>query len=172
MKNIQLAAILHGIRSVHNVGSIFRTADGAGFEKIYLCGITPTPLDRFKNIRADFAKVSLGAEKNIAWEYEKATATTIKKLKEDGWTIVAVEQSARSIPYHEFTFAKNRKIALVMGNEVKGLSPSILKLSDAIVEIPMHGKKESLNVGVAFGIVAFAIGGKKTMKAYIGVRKR
>lgn len=155
MKNIQLVAVLNDIRSVHNVGSIFRTADGAGFEKIYLCGITPTPLDRFKNIRADFAKVSLGAEKNIAWEYEKTTAAAIEKLKEDGWMIIAVEQSARSIPYHEFKFAKNKKIALVMGNEVKGLSPSILKLADTIVEIPMHGKKESLNVGVAFGIVAF-----------------
>ena len=157
MKNIQRAVILHDIRSVHNVGSIFRTADAAGFEKIYLCGITPTPLDRFKNIRADFAKVSLGAEKSVAWEYESTTGVAIKKLKEDGWTVVAVEQSPRSIPYYEFKIARNKKIALVMGNEVKGLSPSILKLIDAVVEIPMSGKKESLNVGVAFGIVAFGV---------------
>ena len=162
MKNIQRAVILHDIRSVHNVGSIFRTADGAGFEKIYLCGITPTPLDRFKNIRADFAKVSLGAEKSVAWEYEKTTSAAIEKLKKDGWTIVAVEQSARSISYYEFARSRARnkgkeKIALVMGNEVEGLSPSILKSADAIIDIPMHGKKESLNVGVAFGIVAFRL---------------
>jgi 23S rRNA (guanosine2251-2'-O)-methyltransferase len=157
---MKCAVVLHNIRSVHNVGSIFRTADAAGFEKIYLCGITPTPLDRFKNVRADFAKVALGAEKSVAWEYAKTTKEAIAKMKQDEWKIFAVEQSRKSIPYYAIGRAlasprKMQKIALVLGNEVDGIPPAILKLADATLEIPMSGKKESLNVAVAFGIVAF-----------------
>lgn len=158
-RGMKFAVVLDNIRSVHNVGSIFRTADGAGIAKIFCCGITPGPLDRFNRVRADFAKVSLGAEKSVAWEIAKDTAATIAQLKEDGWTIFAIEQSKESIPYHEaaalLSKKKNAKVALVLGNEVGGLSHEILTMADAILEIPMRGKKESLNVAVAFGIVAF-----------------
>ena len=156
---MQLIAILHDIRSVHNVGSIFRTADGTGIEKLYLCGITPAPIDRFKKIRPDFAKVALGAEKNVTWESALDTSVLIKKLKQEGWKILSLEQSKRSIPYYRVSDIKSngQKVALVVGNEVEGIPSSILKLSDAIIEIPMSGNKESLNVSVAFGIAAYRL---------------
>lgn len=148
---------LHNVRSVHNVGSIFRTADAAGISKIYCCGITPTPLDRLKNIRSDFAKVALGAERSVPWEAAKDIVPLIKKLKKEDWKIYAVEQAKKSMPYFKVAAAeiRNAKICIVMGNEVAGLPTPILKLADHILEIPMFGKKESLNVAVAFGIIAF-----------------
>ena len=159
---MKLAVIAHDIRSVHNVGSIFRTADAAGVSKIFLCGITPSPLDRFKEVRADFAKVALGAEKYIAWESVKTTPAAIKQLKEEGYAIFALEQSKRSVPYYEAARSAelaraDARVAIIVGNEVKGLPPSLLKSADRILEIPMLGKKESLNVAVAFGIVAFGL---------------
>lgn len=138
------------------MGSIFRTADSAGVTKLYLCGITPTPLDRFGKTRQEFAKVSLGAERSLAWEYKKTIASALKELKKKGFTILAIEQAKGSKSFASFRKG-NGKFALIMGNEVKGLSCTILKKADAIVEIPMHGKKESLNVSVAFGIVAYGI---------------
>jgi len=162
MVDMHLAAILHDIRSVHNVGSIFRTADGAGFEKLYLCGITPSPTDRFGKIRPDFGKVSLGAEKSVAWESVPDVRNLIKKLKKDGWIVLALEQSERSISLTAKNLRPNllrkvrpRPVALVVGNEVDGIPPEVLKLADTILEIPMLGKKESLNVSVAFGIAAY-----------------
>lgn len=156
---MHLAVVLADIRSVHNVGSIFRTADAVGAEKIVCCGYTPTPLDRFGHVRLDFAKVSLGAEKSVAWEYAKAAIAAIKKLKADGWQIFAVEQAKGSVAYGKISkrTLRNAKVALVMGNEVNGLSPSVLKLADRVLEIPMRGEKESLNVAVAFGIVVFGL---------------
>ena len=148
-----MVAILHNIRSLFNVGSIFRTADAAGFSKIYLCGITPAPVDDFGHSRPQLTKVSLGAEKTVAWEKVSKTLTAISRLKKDGYTIIAVEQAPGSIPYFDLKL-KNDKVALIMGHEVKGLPGSILKAVDKVAEIPMRGKKESLNVGVAFGIVA------------------
>ncbi len=163
--SLRIAVVLHDVRSVHNVGSIFRTADAAGVSKITLCGITPTPLDRFKNVRADFAKVSLGAEKSVAWEHSTTITVAIEKLKGDGWKIFAIEQAKRSVPYYSVRDAlrsheKNKKaqrIALVLGNEVSGLPRSVLEMADTILEIPMSGKKESLNVAVAFGVVVFGV---------------
>jgi tRNA G18 (ribose-2'-O)-methylase SpoU len=158
---MRLIAILHDVRSVHNVGSIFRTADGAGFEKLYLGGITPSPLDRFRKIRPDFAKVALGAEKVMAWESISDTGALIKKLSQEGWKIAALEQSKKSVPYYltrsTLPNDRNQRIALVVGNEVDGVPPEILKLADAVLEIPMLGKKESLNVSVAFGIAAYSL---------------
>lgn len=156
---MQLALIAHDIRSVHNVGSLFRTADAAGVERIFLCGITPSPMDRFNAVRPDFAKVALGAEKFVRWESAKTTAGAIKKMKAEGYEILALEQSKRSIPYSEAArkVRANARAAIVVGNEVKGLSPSILRSADRILEIPMMGKKESLNVAVAFGVVAFGL---------------
>ena len=150
--------LLHNIRSLHNVGSIFRTADAAGVSKIYLCGITPTPLDRFGRPEKNLAKVSLGAEKYIPWEKVGAAQKMIEALKKEGFAILALEQSKKSIAYDKFRPGKNEKIALILGNEVRGLPPSILKKCDKILEIPMRGRKESLNVSVAFGIVAFELG--------------
>jgi len=154
---MKLVVIAHDVRSVHNVGSIFRTADAAGVEKIYLCGITPSPLDRFKEVRPDFAKVALGAEKYIAWESAPTTAGVVRRLKKEGYKIFALEQSTRAVPYYSIRPTNNARIAIIVGNEVKGLPLSILSAAHHILEIPMMGKKESLNVAVAFGIVAFGL---------------
>lgn len=152
-----MVVVLHNVRSMHNVGSIFRTADAVGCDKIYLGGITPGPLDRFGRPNLKLLKVSLGAENYVAFERFNSTAKLIDKLKKEGYLILAIEQSKKSIPLNEFSLKKVRagEYVLVLGDEVKGLSPAILKRADAIIEIPMRGKKESLNVGVAFGIVAF-----------------
>ena len=151
--------ILDNIRSLFNVGSIFRTADAAGVEKIYLCGITPTPTDRFGRIRPQLAKVSLGAERTMNWEYVESASKLINKLKKEKFKILAVEQSKKSIPYLNLRIKKSdlNKIVLIFGNEVDGISEIILKKADKILEIPMSGKKESLNVSVSFGIVVFGL---------------
>ncbi|HEY4475710.1 MAG TPA: RNA methyltransferase [Candidatus Paceibacterota bacterium] len=154
-----MVAILNNLRSLHNVGSIFRTADALGIEKLYLCGITPSPIDRFGKIRQQLAKVSLGAEKYVPWEKAGSALTVIKSLKNEGYKIFSIEQSKNSIPYYKFQRSKihDSRFALVVGNEIRGLPKTILAASDKILEIPMHGQKESLNVGVAFAIVAFHI---------------
>lgn len=149
-----MIAILHNIRSVHNVGSMFRTADAAGITKVYLTGITPAPVDEYGRKREQLAKVSLGAEEYIQWEKVHSAVRLLDKLKAEGYIVCAVEQSRRSLPYVQARFAR-KKIVLVVGNEIRGLTAPILKRADVIVEIPMHGKKESLNVAVAFGIIAF-----------------
>lgn len=156
---MKFAVVLHDVRSVHNVGSIFRTADAAGAEKIYLCGITPAPFDRLKTLRQDFAKVALGAHEYVPWESAPDAAAVIKKLKREGYWIFAVEQARNSIPYFKLPAAalRNGKFCLVMGSEVDGLPSPLLRLADKTIEIPMFGKKESLNVAVAFGIVAFGL---------------
>ena len=154
-----MVAVLHNIRSEHNVGSIFRTADAAGVQKIYLCGITPTPQDRFGRPVGKISKVALGAETYIPWEQVRSTARLLDKLREDGWTIVALEQCRQSVPLRDVHFSKReqKKLALVVGNEVRGLTPAILRRADEIVEIAMRGRKESLNVAVAFGIAIFSL---------------
>ncbi|MBI4992234.1 MAG: TrmH family RNA methyltransferase [Candidatus Harrisonbacteria bacterium] len=154
-----MVIILDNIRSVHNVGSIFRTADAAGVEKIYLCGITPEPVDRFGRPLEQFVKVSLGAEKTVEWQKIKVISKLIDKLKKENYKIFAVEQSKKSIPFYTPNPKPHtlKKTTLVFGNEVKGISPAILKKADKILEIPMSGRKESLNVAVAFGIVVFGI---------------
>lgn len=151
-----MVVILHNIRSLHNVGSIFRTADGAGFEKIYLSGITPKPVDEFSRTRQQFTKVSLGAEKYISWEKVKSTTSLIDNLKKEGYKIFALEQSKTAVPYYQ---QRNfpEKSCLVVGSEIKGLPKSVLSRAERILEIPMRGKKESLNVAVAFGIVAYRL---------------
>ena len=170
-----MIVILHNIRSLYNVGSVFRTADAVGIEKIYLCGITPKPVDEFGKPRQQLIKVSLGAEKYVEWEYFKSAVRLIDKLKKENYKIFAIEQSKKSIPYYKIHLPVQRslnrqvKIALVLGNEIKGLPQSILSRAERILEIPMHGAmvrqahhprrigrgKESLNVAVAFGIIIF-----------------
>lgn len=182
-----MIVILYNIRSSHNVGSIFRTADAAGIKKIYCCGITPGPLDRFDRPNQRLTKVSLGAEKYVAWEKRKSVTRLVDRLKKQGYQILAVEQDKNSMSLFDIVLSPERsrrqksklcqnlsfsfdsaqdklareinfdKVALVLGNEIRGLPPSILKRADKIIEIPMAGKKESLNVAVAFGIVTFQL---------------
>jgi 23S rRNA (guanosine2251-2'-O)-methyltransferase len=152
-----MIVILVNIRSLHNVGSIFRTADAAGIEKIYLTGYTPTPIDQFGARRPQIAKVALGAETYIPWEYHPSSTALIDRLKKGGFKILAVEQSKTSVLFNQVKLKSKEKVALIMGNEVKGLPPTILKRADQILEIPMLGKKESLNVSVAFGIVVYGL---------------
>jgi tRNA G18 (ribose-2'-O)-methylase SpoU len=154
----KLYLILHDIRSVENVGSIFRTADAAGVEKIYLTGYTPAPIDRFGRKRKDLAKVALGAEETVEWEPFSDIQKLIKKIKNSKTmgTIVALEQSKNSINYKKVKKTMGT-IVLIVGNEVEGIPNNILKICDQIIEIPMHGKKESLNVAVATGIMLFSL---------------
>lgn len=166
--------LLHNIRSLHNVGSIFRTADGMGVKKIYLTGYTPSPYDFFGppagGLRKNFQKTALGAEKYVEWERAKNIHALLKKLKKEKIFVTALEQSKQSILLNSSLsnrIAKllgNRRqsrpklgIALILGNEVRGLPKSVLRISDAVFEIPMRGKKESLNVSVAAGIALYAI---------------
>lgn len=151
----EIAVLLHNIRSTHNVGSIFRTADAIGVKKIYLSGYTPTPLDRFNRPRKDIAKVALSAEKNIAWEYVLNEKKLIKELKNNKYQIVALEQSNKSVDYKKVKI--NSDVLFIVGNEVEGINKDLISLSDVVAEIPMNGKKESLNVSVAFGIALFRI---------------
>ncbi len=163
----EIFVILHNIRSLHNVGSIFRTADAAGVKKIYLTGYTPAPTDRFGKIRPEITKTALGAEKTVEWEKSKDIGKLITNLKQKTRTdlvagqrqgrsllIVAVEQTPNSIDYKKFK--PKYPLALIFGNEVRGISPQILKKCDKIIEIPMAGEKESLNVSVAAGIILFS----------------
>ena len=147
--------VLDNIRSVYNVGSIFRTSDALGISKIFLCGCTPTPTDRFGRSRKDLAKVALGAEKDIIWEYYSDTKNVLKKLKKEGFQIIAVEQDKKSVDLKKVKI--KFPIAVVMGNEVDGIDKKILALCDAIAEIPMLGNKESLNVSVSFGIAGYQL---------------
>jgi len=147
--------ILENLRSVENTGSIFRTAEGLGVKKIYLIGTTPTPLDRFGRKRTDFAKVSLGAEKMINWEYQEEIGLVLEELKEKNFEIISLELTHESKDIRKME-TKN-KFALVVGNEVDGVSSEALSSSNAMVEIPMRGKKESLNVSVATGIALFVL---------------
>lgn len=155
MKNREVFVLLHNIRSVHNVGSIFRTSDALGVDKVYLSGVTPTPKDRFGRNRKDISKVALGAENNIPWEYLDNPKKTISKLKKNNFKIIGVEQSKNSEDYKKTKTTS--KMLFVVGNEVDGIEKDVLKLCDNIVEIPMIGKKESLNVSVAFGVALFRI---------------
>ncbi len=151
----QIAVLLHNIRSAHNVGSIFRTADAAGAARMYLSGYTPQPLDRFGRPQKEIAKTALGAEAFLPWEYRERPFAVITRLKRLGWEVVGVEQDPRAIDYREF---KARKPTLfIFGNEVRGLSKALRARCDTLTEIPMRGKKESLNVSVAAGIVLFGI---------------
>lgn len=155
--NMQSTLILDNIRSVLNVGSMFRTANALGINKIYLCGITPGPLDRFNQPRKDFAKVALGAEKTISWERAESTFELVKKLRVEGVYVIAIEQDSRAVDYKTIDISSEKSIAILMGPEVEGVSKEVLNEVSVIVEIPMQGSKESLNVGVAFGVAGYRI---------------
>jgi len=146
-------AILHNIRSAHNVGSIFRTADGAGVLKIFITGYTPAPTDRFGRENTEIAKTSLGATHTVPYEVVEDIIVVIKNLKEAGTQIVAVEQTERAIEYTKFE--QTGDVAFIFGNEITGVEEEVLEVSDAHIQIPMSGTKESLNVSVCAGIVLF-----------------
>lgn len=154
---MKVVAVLDNLRSVYNVGSIFRTANAVGIEKIYLCGTTPTPLDKKGRKRKDFAKVALGAEDTVLWEYADKTSTCIEKIRDEQFYIISLEQAENSTNYNDVDIHTKDKVAFVIGNEVDGIDAEILKKSDVIAEIPMRGSKESLNVTIAFGVGVYRI---------------
>ncbi len=121
-------AILDNLRSVYNVGSIFRTSNAVGIEKIYLCGTTPTPVDKKGERRKDFAKVALGAEDSVLWEYRAETRSTIEELKREGFYMLALEQEENSVDYKEVDISKKENVAFIIGHEVDGITKDVLEL--------------------------------------------
>ena len=154
----EIHLLLHDIRSSHNVGSIFRTGDAIGVTRIFLSGYSPRPLDRFKRPVKEIAKTALGAEISIPWEYAESFEETIRVAKSDGFTVVGLEQDPRSVDYR--AYIPSTKVLFVVGSEVDGMSDSLRAACDALVEIPMYGEKESLNVAVAFGVAVFRLFGR------------
>jgi len=152
MKEERFVVVCDDLRSLYNIGSIFRTADGAGVDKIYLCGISGAPDD--EKAKRKISKVALGAEECVKWEYAKQAWRVVEQLKKEGFEIVSLEQTSKSIDYEEYKKIRF-PVALVIGNENNGVRRTLLDRSDKIIEIPMNGVKESLNVSVAFGIAAY-----------------
>lgn len=145
---VPIVVVMDNIRSMHNVGSVFRTSDAFRISKMYLCGITACPP------QPEIQKTALGATETVEWEYHNQTSDVLKKLKEDGFTIVLIEQTSESIDLQNFDF-KDEKYALVFGNEVRGVSDDCLNLADYALEIPQFGTKHSFNVSVCAGIVLY-----------------
>ncbi|MBL8102910.1 MAG: RNA methyltransferase [Anaerolineales bacterium] len=147
----QLAVLLDNIRSAWNVGSILRSADGFGFDHVYLCGITPTPQ------KEAVTKTSLGAEDFVTWSEHKDSLKLAKQLKKEGWKIYALEETKKATDIREIKIKVKEKAVLVLGSEVTGVDPALLKIADEIICIPMQGGKRSFNVSVAFAIAAYAL---------------
>ena len=144
---IPLVVVLDNVRSMHNVGAVFRTADAFIVEKIVLCGITPQPPHR------EIHKAALGATESVDWIFEKDISTALQNLKKETFEILGIEQTTTSINIENFEIKKNKKYALILGNEVDGLSDEVLSFYDHFIEIPQLGTKHSLNVSVCGGIV-------------------
>jgi len=149
-----IIVILDNIRSLNNVGSVFRTSDAFLIEKIYLCGITAKPPHK------DIQKTALGATDSVSWEYVENTLELVKKLKEEKVKIVSIEQADQSTLLSEFVPEKNQKYAVIFGNEVKGVQQVVVDASDYCVEIPQFGTKHSFNISVGVGIVLWDLFGK------------
>ena len=145
--------LLEKIRSAYNVGAIFRTADASGVDKIFLIGHTPSPIDRFGRVQTEIQKTSLGASDFIAWEHAETATELLTQLQAEGVQVVVVEQDAESVSIADFT--EPSAVLYVLGNEVTGVSQEVLRLADIILELPMLGQKESLNVSVTAGIVLY-----------------
>ena len=173
-KNIEVQVVLPDIRSSYNIGSIFRTCDAVGVSGVVLAGYSPRPIDKFNRPQKEIAKTALGAERDVLWIYEESPRKAIRDLKKRGFLVVAVEQSDRSINYKEFfknyfknnkksaktvrgTKNENVKLAIVFGTEITGIPKDLLKLCDHVVDIPMKGNKESLNVSVSAGIILYEL---------------
>ncbi len=151
LKKKPIAIVLDNVRSLNNVGSIFRTSDGFGIEKIYLCGITGTPPHR------DIHKTALGAENSMAWEHVESTVALCQQLKAEGYQLMAIEQAEGSVSLKDFKLQADEKWAIIFGNEVDGVHNDVLALCDACVEIPQFGTKHSFNVSVCAGIILWEL---------------
>jgi len=155
VEKLPVVVILDSIRSAYNVGSIFRTSDGAMIRKLYLCGYTATPENK------DVLKTALGSQESVKWEKIEKAENLIFELKNKGYKIVALEQTDESLPYYKIP-ATDFPLALIVGNEINGVSENLLKLCDFSIEIPQFGIKQSLNVAVAYGITIFSLREKFT----------
>ena len=147
IEKIPLIVILDNIRSLNNIGSVFRTSDAFVIEKIYLCGITATPPNK------EIHKTALGATESIEWEYAEGTLELVKKLQEENVKIASIEQADNATLLQKFTIEKGQKYAIVFGNEVKGVQQEVVSASDYCIEIPQYGTKHSLNISVSVGVV-------------------
>ncbi|MBU2974267.1 RNA methyltransferase [Zobellia sp. B3R18] len=149
-----IVIVLDNIRSLNNVGSVFRTADAFLIEKIYLCGITAQPPHK------DIRKTALGATESVDWEYRENTVDLVNSLTSDGYTVLAIEQAENAVMLNELTIDADKKYALVFGNEVKGVSQEVVNASQRVVEIPQYGTKHSLNISVSAGVVVWDLWSK------------
>ena len=150
-EKLPVILLLENVRSMHNVGSIFRTADAFLAEEIYLCGYTPRPPHR------DIHKTALGATESVKWAFAEQAVDAVSALKKNGYRIICVEQVTDSIPLQDFKLSETGKMVLVFGNEVAGVSEEVLEICDACIEIPQFGMKHSLNVSVAAGMVLWEL---------------
>lgn len=148
-EKLPISIVLDNVRSLHNVGSAFRTTDAFRFEKIYLTGITGTPPHR------EIEKTALGATQSVDWEYVESTAEIVKRLKDAGYYILIIEQTSSSIQLQQFNPETGKKYCLVFGNEVHGVSEDAIQFGDTAIEIPQFGTKHSLNISVCLGIVTW-----------------
>ena len=149
-----IVIVLDNIRSLNNIGSVFRTADAFLIEKIYLCGITAQPPHK------DIRKTALGATESVVWEYRENTVDLVNSLTSDGYTVLAIEQAENAVMLNELTVNADKKYALVFGNEVKGVSQEVVNASHTVVEIPQYGTKHSLNISVSAGVVVWDLWSK------------
>jgi 23S rRNA (guanosine2251-2'-O)-methyltransferase len=147
LKKLPIVIVLDNIRSMHNIGSVFRTSDAFLADAVYLCGITATPPHK------DIHKTALGSTESVHWKYFNETISAIKYLKNEGFKIIAIEQTNKSIPLQNFIPDKNEKYALVFGHEVRGVEQEVIDVCDSAIEVPQFGTKHSLNISVCAGIV-------------------
>jgi len=150
-EKMPVVVVLDNIRSMHNVGSVFRTADAFLLRGIYLCGYTPQPPHR------DIHKTALGATETVEWKYAETTVEAVQKLKNDGYRVYAVEQVQQSVSLNQFNLNQDEAVAVVFGNEVSGVEQEVIQLCDGCIEIPQLGMKHSLNISVAAGIVLWEL---------------
>lgn len=150
-EKLPLVMVLDNVRSLHNVGSVLRTADAFRIEAVYMCGITATPPS------AEIHKTALGAEDSVNWQYFEDTMQAVDKLKNEGYTVLAVEQVEGSLKLGNFAFEPQKKYALIMGNEVKGVRQNVVDACHQALEIPQYGTKHSMNVSVTAGIVMWEV---------------
>jgi len=150
-EKLPVSILLDNVRSLHNVGSAFRTADAFRIEKIYLTGITGTPPHR------EIHKTALGSTDSVAWEYFENPEEAVAQLKSQGYQIIIIEQTSESIPLQKINLEKGKKYCLVFGNEVNGVSEPVINLGDVAIEIPQTGTKHSLNISVCLGIVVWEV---------------
>ncbi|MGB5554405.1 MAG: RNA methyltransferase [Flavobacteriaceae bacterium] len=155
-KKIPIIIVLDNIRSLNNIGSVFRTADAFLIEKVFLCGITATPPHK------DIRKTALGATESVAWEYRENTASLINELKANGCQTWAVEQAEQATLLHYFTVEAQKKYVFVFGNEVKGVAQEVVDACDGVLEIPQFGTKHSLNISVSAGMIIWDVWSKLT----------